>query len=429
MALRLIRRHLKDCRTPPRSTAAASARSTCTGRWPARGSAGRSTRHPGTPPRTHHGWTASGEIGVVKAEAPTVREAIRKFLADCEARIWAGRPCGSTATCSRIVCLRWCRRKGLHNLQHLSVDGLRQFRQSWKDSPLYATKNLERTRAFLVLPSGRLDQGEPGHGGEASEGDPDPDAAVLSRRDEADRLGLRQLRREQGRINAFVLTMRYTGLRIGDAIRLSRARWLTASLRPHRKDRATGDGSCSSRSGRGRSAKSRMALTGTSGPARASAPPSPTGRDISAGSSNLPISRAGIPTDFAIHAPSNFYWQAHPSRTWRTSLGTLHRWWPSITRLGCGSVRSGSRNSCDRAGADAPLQEGSCVQYGNWGATHRFAGILGPEQFVRSWFAYPISSSKHVHFIAVLHRILDEPARQPTAEFSKSGKCACLAGT
>jgi transposase InsO family protein len=31
-------------------------------------------------------WTASREIGVVKAEAPTIREAVGKFFDDCEAR-------------------------------------------------------------------------------------------------------------------------------------------------------------------------------------------------------------------------------------------------------------------------------------------------------------------------------------------------------
>lgn len=33
-----------------------------------------------------NGWTTPGEIGVVKAEAPTIREAIAKLLTDCEAR-------------------------------------------------------------------------------------------------------------------------------------------------------------------------------------------------------------------------------------------------------------------------------------------------------------------------------------------------------
>ena len=41
------------------------------------------------------------------------------------------------------------RAEGSPQPQQVSVDGLRQFRQSWTDSPLYATKNLERMRAFF----------------------------------------------------------------------------------------------------------------------------------------------------------------------------------------------------------------------------------------------------------------------------------------
>jgi hypothetical protein len=95
------------------------------------------------------GWTASGEIGIVKAEAPSVRDAIIKFLADLDARHlgWEAKRKYRHLLEDRL--LSWCESKGLSNLRQLTVDALRQFRQSWKDSPLYATKNLERLRAFL----------------------------------------------------------------------------------------------------------------------------------------------------------------------------------------------------------------------------------------------------------------------------------------
>ncbi len=83
----------------------------------------------------------------MKAEAPTVREAIDKFLVDCDAR-----HLGWEAKYRHLLedgLLSWCDSKGLSNVRHLTVDALRQFRQSWKDSPLYATKNLERLRTFL----------------------------------------------------------------------------------------------------------------------------------------------------------------------------------------------------------------------------------------------------------------------------------------
>jgi hypothetical protein len=71
----------------------------------------------------------------------------------------------------------------------VSVDGLRQFRQSWTDSPLYATKNLERMRPFFRFchQAGWIKE-NPEKGGEASQGYADADAAVLSRRDEAHRV-------------------------------------------------------------------------------------------------------------------------------------------------------------------------------------------------------------------------------------------------
>jgi hypothetical protein len=91
----------------------------------------------------------SGEIGVVKIEAPTVREAVGKFFADCEARKLGWEAMRKYRHLLEDRFLPWIERKGFNNLRQLSVDSLRQFRQSWTDSPLYATKNLERMRAFF----------------------------------------------------------------------------------------------------------------------------------------------------------------------------------------------------------------------------------------------------------------------------------------
>jgi hypothetical protein len=87
MALRLIRRHLKDC--PHTSTRYRRCRCPIH----VYGTLGGHTIRRALDQTSWdaaveliNGWTVSGEIGVVKAEAPTVREAITKFLADCEAR-------------------------------------------------------------------------------------------------------------------------------------------------------------------------------------------------------------------------------------------------------------------------------------------------------------------------------------------------------
>jgi Phage integrase family len=154
------------------------------------------------------------------------------------------------------------------------------------------------------------------------------------------------------RIKAFVLTMRYTGLRIGDAIRLSRSQ--VADGRVFVRTAKTGQPVTVPIPPEvvKVSARSRTALTGTSGRARTSGPPSPTGPDISPVSSNLPISRTAIPTASATHVLSNCCSRAHRSRTWRAFSGTLLKWSPSTTLLGCASVRSALRSWSVRVGGE-----------------------------------------------------------------------------
>jgi site-specific recombinase XerD len=47
--------------------------------------------------------------------------------------------------------LPWCESKGYRRLKQLGVEELRQFRATWTDSAIYATKNLEWLRAFFRL--------------------------------------------------------------------------------------------------------------------------------------------------------------------------------------------------------------------------------------------------------------------------------------
>lgn len=75
-------------------------------------------------------WTAAGEIGVVKIEAPTLREAVQKFIADCEARKLGWEAMRKYGHLLEDRLLAWADAKGVHNLRQISVDSLRQFRQS-----------------------------------------------------------------------------------------------------------------------------------------------------------------------------------------------------------------------------------------------------------------------------------------------------------
>ena len=96
------------------------------------------------------GWEASGEIGVVKPEVPTVDEAVEKFLHDLE---HGQKRKAATLQKHRNLLekrlLPWCEAKGYRLLKQLDVDAVREFRSDWPDSPITAQKNLERLRAFF----------------------------------------------------------------------------------------------------------------------------------------------------------------------------------------------------------------------------------------------------------------------------------------
>ena len=94
-------------------------------------------------------WEASGEIGVVKPESPTVPEAVKKFLDDAIARHLSRETMRKYTNFLDRRFLPWCESKGCRLLKQLDVDALRAFRGSWTDGPLYATKNLERLQAFF----------------------------------------------------------------------------------------------------------------------------------------------------------------------------------------------------------------------------------------------------------------------------------------
>jgi integrase len=171
-----------------------------------------------------NGWTASGEMGVVKIEAPTVAEAVKQYLADCDARNlgWEAKRKYRHLFEDRL--LPWCEKKGIHTLRQLNVEALRQFRQSWSDGPLYATKNLERVRAFFrFCHQANWIKDNPALAVKAPRVTHTP--TLPFSRDEMKRIldACDEYRGNRERVRAFVLAMRYTGLRIGDTIRLSKS--------------------------------------------------------------------------------------------------------------------------------------------------------------------------------------------------------------
>lgn len=149
MALRLIRRHREDC--PHTSTRYRRCRCPIhvygtLGGEKVRRALDQTSWEAAT--ELINGWTESGEIGVVKARVPTIAEAVARFIADAEGRKVGWEAMRKYRHLFEDRLLPWCERKGCRILRQLTVDALRQFRESWSDSPLYATKNIERLRGF-----------------------------------------------------------------------------------------------------------------------------------------------------------------------------------------------------------------------------------------------------------------------------------------
>jgi len=168
-------------------------------------------------------WNDAGEIGSVKAESPAIAEAVEKFLADAKARHLGWETIRKYENLLQRRLLPWCDDKGYRLLKQVGVEQLREFRASWPDGPNYATKNLERLRAFFRF----CDQAEwikknPALAVKAPKVKLAPTLPFSV--EEMTRI-LDACDRYPGnaeRIKAFVLVMRYAGLRIGDTIRLSR---------------------------------------------------------------------------------------------------------------------------------------------------------------------------------------------------------------
>lgn len=172
-------------------------------------------------------WEARGAIGKGVVE---VREAAEAFLKDCEARNMAA---GTRKNIRLVVeaLAAWCEKKGLRSVDQLSVENIREFREGWTYSPITALKKLERLRWFLRFckDSGWLTE--------------NPAEKVASPRvrqaptlpfteEEFDRLlsGCDEIPDNYGRtggdpakrMRALLLLLRYSGLRIGDAVTLER---------------------------------------------------------------------------------------------------------------------------------------------------------------------------------------------------------------
>ena len=171
-------------------------------------------------------WEAAGEIGVVtKPEVPTIIEAVDKFFTDAKAQHLNQETIRKYASLLQRRFIPWCASKGYRYLKQLGVDEMREFRASWHDSPSYATKNLERLRAFFRFC--QQDDWIAKNPARAVKSPKVHDNPTLPFSKEEMQRILEACDRypgRQDRVRAFVLVMRHSGLRIGDTLALDESR-------------------------------------------------------------------------------------------------------------------------------------------------------------------------------------------------------------
>jgi integrase/recombinase XerD len=172
-----------------------------------------------------HGWTQGGRIGAVQVVIPTIAEAIEKFIqyTETQNRSW------ETLRKYRLLLERrvlpWCRENRYLELRHLTVDRLRTFQTTWTDGPVYAGKNIERLRSFFrFCHEAEWITTNPARSLKRPKSKPNPTLPFTALEMKRILAACNKYRGDRNRIKTFILTMRYSGLRIGDTIALERSR-------------------------------------------------------------------------------------------------------------------------------------------------------------------------------------------------------------
>jgi site-specific recombinase XerD len=185
-------------------------------------------------------WEAENRQTVEQAQPVTLSEATEKFLADAEAR----KLNESTIYKYKLLFSRlkdFATRLGLRFLCELAdVDKLSQFRAEWKDGPRSSLKKLERLWAFFHFAERRKwVEGNPARELKAPKVTLRPTMpftrdemiAILAAADEL--LSEKQPHGKDNarRLRALILLLRYSGLRISDAVRCSTEQIVDGKLR------------------------------------------------------------------------------------------------------------------------------------------------------------------------------------------------------
>lgn len=170
-------------------------------------------------------WEVAGRVGGAEVVVPPIAEAMEKFLADAAARGLKETSLKKYRNVLKNHLLRFCARKGFRELRHLTVDVLREFRAGWKLAPRTQQKTLDTLRAFLrFCEAADWIQKNPAAGVKPPKVEDRPTLPLSD--DEVKKLldACRKYRGDGRRLRAMVLVLRYSGLRISDAVALKRER-------------------------------------------------------------------------------------------------------------------------------------------------------------------------------------------------------------
>jgi len=177
-------------------------------------------------------WEAENRQIVAQPEPVSISEATEKFLADAEAR----RLNESTIYKYKLLFERlkdFAIRRGLRFLCELDVDTLSGFRAEWKDGPRSSLKKLERLRAFFHFAERRKWlEGNPARELKAPKITVRPTMPftydemikILAGTESYASKMPNNAKRNARRLRSLILLLRYSGMRIGDAVGLSRER-------------------------------------------------------------------------------------------------------------------------------------------------------------------------------------------------------------
>ncbi len=178
-------------------------------------------------------WTASGRIGIVRVDVPSIAGAVEKLLEDLAARQLQPSTIGKQKNLLEKRLIPWCESKGFRHLRQLDVDALRQFRATWADGAQSAQKNLERLRSFLNFcqQAGWIEKNPakalkppklPEKSSKVkvfSENDLKSILEACDQYPERNAFG----HDNRARVKALFLTLRYSGMRIGDCVGLQKS--------------------------------------------------------------------------------------------------------------------------------------------------------------------------------------------------------------